>query len=104
MFKVRRSLATLTGAQTKQNKKVGSFPMNRFTFVFAVLSVVVAASSAVAPWRDLSATDGYSESLGIALPYSGPEILNLSNCYDACSVIWGPYFDNAAAAPRAASH
>ena len=70
--------------------------MNRFTLVFAVLSVVVAASSAVAPRRDLSATDGYSESLGIALPYSGREILNSSNCYDACTVIWGPYFDNGA--------
>ena len=93
----------LTGASAKQEKKVGSFPMNRFTLVFAVLSVVAAGSFASAPWRDLSVVDGYSESLGITPPYSDRENLNSSNCYDACAVIWGPYFDNAAAAPHAAS-
>ena len=39
----------VTGASAKRKKKVGSFPMNRFTLVFAVLSVVAAGSFAAAP-------------------------------------------------------
>src|ERR1700691_5845980 len=38
-----------TGASAKRKKKVGSFPMNRFTLVFAVLSLVAAGSFAAAP-------------------------------------------------------
>jgi hypothetical protein len=49
----------------------------------------------------LSATDGYWESLGVSLPLSDGETLNSSNCYDACTAIWGQYVNDARAAPRA---
>jgi hypothetical protein len=77
-----------------------NFDKPRFTIVIAIM-VVVAVSFAAASWKELSATDGYWESLGVSLPLSDGETLNSSNCYDACTAIWGQYVNHARAAPRA---
>jgi predicted lipoprotein with Yx(FWY)xxD motif len=76
--------------------------MNRLTLgLVALVVVIVAAGFAAAPWEVLSATDGYSESLGIALFHSDREPLDASNCYDVCAAIWGRRVNDTAAAPRA---
>jgi predicted lipoprotein with Yx(FWY)xxD motif len=94
----------LSSALATQMMNVGAnFDKPRFALVIAIMVVVAVASFAAASWKDLSATDGYWESLGVSLPLSDGETLNSSNCYDACTAIWGQYVNDARAAPRAAN-
>ncbi|HEY3719301.1 MAG TPA: hypothetical protein VGL41_04090 [Roseiarcus sp.] len=78
-----------------------NFGKPRFTLVIAIMVLVAVASVAAASWKDLAATDGYWESLGVSLPLSDRESLNSSNCYGACTATWGQYANDARAAPRA---
>ena len=78
-----------------------NFDKPRFALAIAIMVLVAAASFAAASWKDLSATDGYWESLGVSVPLSDREPLNSSNCYGACTAIWGQYANDARAAPRA---
>jgi len=94
--------SVLSSALATQMMNVGdNFDKPRFTLVIAIMVVIAAASFAAASWKDLSTTDGYWESLGVSVPISDRETPNSSNCYDACTTIWGQYVDDARAARRA---
>ncbi len=91
----------LSSALATQMMNVGvNFDKPQFTLVIAIMVVVAVASFAAASWN-LSATDGYWESLGVSLPLSDGESLNSSNCYDACTAIWGQYVNDARGGARA---
>jgi predicted lipoprotein with Yx(FWY)xxD motif len=58
-------------------------------FGLAVLMIVAAGSLSAAQFSNSAAFDGYSEAMGMALPFADRQSANASNCYDACAAIWG---------------
>jgi predicted lipoprotein with Yx(FWY)xxD motif len=63
--------------------------MGKIIAGFAAIVILAAASGAAARWSNLSAPDGYSETVGATLVYADRESADASNCYDACAAIWG---------------
>jgi predicted lipoprotein with Yx(FWY)xxD motif len=58
-------------------------------FGLAALMIVAVGSLSAAQLSNSAAFDGYSEAMGMALPFADRQSANASNCYDACAAIWG---------------